>query len=340
MVSPCHSRTDSTELGSRKTLVSQATATSHINASTPTLRFSVCNGFTNQRLAILYGIVLAVKTNRVAVLPDLMDDGIQFTDTDVTPTANDTQSFSDFYDVAHFTSSLQAAGIPLLLQSDSPPAPSYIQVSMKQLGQDPVKALTASRFSAVPHIALDCPLFKMQLSGFSPEDEKLLWQVLQAFAPSRANEQLVRKAMDAISRVPAPRQAVAVATSDGSAHQISDGQNHMGKYNMLHLRFERDWQEHCKRWGSNTILGRDNCMNNTEEIDQTLLLFNIPRDVPLYVGSYWKGTDPELADKILGRVRAAGYRIVQLEDILPSVAALPREKLAMLDFGIAMGADR
>lgn len=42
-----------------------------------TLHFPVCNGFANQRLSILYGVLLAKRLNRAAVLPMLIDNGLQ-----------------------------------------------------------------------------------------------------------------------------------------------------------------------------------------------------------------------------------------------------------------------
>lgn len=48
-----------------------------------TLRFGVCNGYANQRLAVLYGIMLARRLGRSAVLPVLIDNGLQRSDTNV-----------------------------------------------------------------------------------------------------------------------------------------------------------------------------------------------------------------------------------------------------------------
>ncbi|KAI3432375.1 hypothetical protein D9Q98_003932 [Chlorella vulgaris] len=42
-----------------------------------TLEFEVCNGFTNQRIALLSGLVLAAEANRSLVLPDFLLNGMQ-----------------------------------------------------------------------------------------------------------------------------------------------------------------------------------------------------------------------------------------------------------------------
>lgn len=46
---------------------------------TRTLSFSVCNGFANQRVAILSAIAVALETQRALVLPNLLLDGTQYT---------------------------------------------------------------------------------------------------------------------------------------------------------------------------------------------------------------------------------------------------------------------
>ena len=48
-----------------------------------TLRFKVCNGFANQRLAVMYGVLLAVKTGRSPVVPVLIGEGTQSTTQEV-----------------------------------------------------------------------------------------------------------------------------------------------------------------------------------------------------------------------------------------------------------------
>lgn len=48
-----------------------------------TLRFHVCNGFANQRISIVYGALLSVRLGRTAVVPTLIDNGLQRTDSTV-----------------------------------------------------------------------------------------------------------------------------------------------------------------------------------------------------------------------------------------------------------------
>ncbi len=54
-----------------------------------------------------------------------------------------------------------------------------------------------------------------------------------------------------------------------------------------------------RRWSSIPDgVVRDNCYNNTEEVDVQLRLFGFTTDTPLYVASYWDDVDPERAKKV------------------------------------------
>ena len=49
----------------------------------PQMQFELCNGFANQRLALLSGLVLALDLNRVMVLPRVLLNGTQPTSEEV-----------------------------------------------------------------------------------------------------------------------------------------------------------------------------------------------------------------------------------------------------------------
>lgn len=53
------------------------------HAQPQTLRFKVCNGFANQRLAVVYGMLVAAKTGRSPVVPVLIGEGTQNTTQEV-----------------------------------------------------------------------------------------------------------------------------------------------------------------------------------------------------------------------------------------------------------------
>ncbi|KAF5827655.1 hypothetical protein DUNSADRAFT_311 [Dunaliella salina] len=67
-----------------------------------TLRFIVCNGFGNQRLAILYAAILAKDTNRALVLPQLIGEGTQRTFGENRGSEGGFVDFGEVYDVDTF----------------------------------------------------------------------------------------------------------------------------------------------------------------------------------------------------------------------------------------------
>ncbi len=95
--------------------------------SNQTLRFPVCNGFTNQRLSLVYGILLARRLNRVPVLPGhLLRDGTQVDHQSTgakwgggtSSRSSDSRNhvpFGDVYDTDHFLRGMAKAGIRVLL---------------------------------------------------------------------------------------------------------------------------------------------------------------------------------------------------------------------------------
>ncbi len=57
-----------------------------------TLTFEVCNGMANQRLSVLYGIILAFELGRIPVLPRFLLSGVQWTDDNTVSNKNNTVS--------------------------------------------------------------------------------------------------------------------------------------------------------------------------------------------------------------------------------------------------------
>lgn len=62
-----------------------------------TLRFKVCNGFANQRLSILYGALIAKKTDRALVLPMMVSVGTQMSEWQVLADGANGMGFETFY---------------------------------------------------------------------------------------------------------------------------------------------------------------------------------------------------------------------------------------------------
>ncbi len=79
-----------------------------------TLRFPVCNGFANQRLSVVYGVLLAYRLGRTPVLPVLVRNGIQRNDAAVTASGTNKEPFEAVYDINFFLYEMAKAGIRVL----------------------------------------------------------------------------------------------------------------------------------------------------------------------------------------------------------------------------------
>ncbi|GLC41858.1 hypothetical protein PLESTM_001258700 [Pleodorina starrii] len=289
-----------------------------------TLRFKVCNGFANQRLSVVYGVLLALRLGRTPVLPVLMRDGIQRTDATVTAHGANKVPFEEVYDLNYFLFKLAGAGIRLLEPHEAPRPSAYTEVSLGSLGSN-VSGSLATTYGHLQHLSIDCPLFKMIPAEINQTtDEPVIWAVLDAMRPAALPFSYVSSMQQAIRHLGAVNGKAAT------------------KYNFLHLRMENDWVEHCKRW-SNIPDGvvRDNCYNNTETIDVQLRLFAFGTDVPLYVASYWSDVDPERAKNVMGRLVDAGYRVITSNDVFPeAMKAEDREIRALVEYYVGFGANR
>lgn len=78
-----------------------------------TLRFQVCNGMANQRLSIVYGILLAHRLGRTPVLPVLLRNGTQRTSS-LSPT-DEKIPFENVYDQPYFVQCLAKFGVNILM---------------------------------------------------------------------------------------------------------------------------------------------------------------------------------------------------------------------------------
>ena len=81
-----------------------------------TLRFQVCNGFGNQRLAVMYAAILAKGTGRALVLPQLISEGTQRSFADNHGSDSNVVDFGAVYDVGTFKRQVmgrRAACVPL-----------------------------------------------------------------------------------------------------------------------------------------------------------------------------------------------------------------------------------
>ncbi|GBF98874.1 hypothetical protein Rsub_11478 [Raphidocelis subcapitata] len=281
-----------------------------------TLSFEVCNGFANQRLALIYGLVIAKQLGRAAELPALLLDGTQTSARDrlAADAPAGAAAFEEFYDAHVLRAAVAPFGVTLLTADEAaarPPARSRAAAALASVRPVDDIAWHFSRHRAVEHLALDCPLFRLSPSMMMAEHEFVL-AVLAGLRPAPAVQPHVTQALGRLAGRP---------------------------FNFVHLRMERDWQAHCERWTALTAVDgvvRDNCFNNTLTVHRAMASMGFDPGTPVYVAAHWDGADPALAADVLAAMAAAGYTAVQGR---PG-EALPRELRALVEFEVALRAER
>jgi hypothetical protein len=133
---------------------------------------------------------------------------------------------SQVYQQQPLIDALAEHGVVVLPEHETPPPEQYTTRVSLEKGPG-VQALLTPPASSDPHVAIDCPLFKLWPGMLEAADTPLAWAVLGALEPSEG----VRKAAER------PLQAL----------QELGGGVGSGSFNALHLRFERDWVAHCNR---------------------------------------------------------------------------------------------
>lgn len=177
----------SDRLGGRRGLRPPRSSLSDSAPAAPsrTLQFKVCNGFTNQRLALVYGILLAVKTRRVPVIPCMLSDGEQLTTATISAGLGDEgcEAFSNFYDEQFFVQRMLEGGVQVLTQAVNRPATELSADVLRANGGDTLKSLNSTA-SNMAHVSMDCALWGLQATQLEPGDEHLMWHTLSALQPA------------------------------------------------------------------------------------------------------------------------------------------------------------
>lgn len=284
--------------------------------SESTLSFQVCNGFANQRVAVLSGIVLAAELNRTVILPHLLLNGTQPTEAEVNENTSGSVPFGHMFDVDLFTERLAARGVRT---STSAPAHSRV-VSVKAGSYRNLLSVLNTTYSAQQHIRLDCPMFRVPPDVITAR-ASLAFAIMDAMQPSA-------RLMGMLQRV------------DGKLRSLTKAK----AYNVLHLRAETDWVLHCKRW-ENLPDGivRNNCMNNTETVGEQLRVHGVNAQAPLLVATSWAQADQKLISGAIESLRASNYHVLFRHELFANdiqLASLSREESALIDYYLSLNAQQ
>lgn len=164
-------------------------------ASPCTLKFETCNGYGNQRLSLVYGILLAHATGRAAVAPDFLLDGTQTARNNMRPDMANVLPFQEAYDLPKLQQALTSLEVVELISAgEAPPAASYTQLSLEQ-HTDAVMALESHSCIGTPHVQVDCPLFKLPPTTIEARKD-MLWAVLDALQPAQRLQKYVNEAVE------------------------------------------------------------------------------------------------------------------------------------------------
>jgi GDP-fucose protein O-fucosyltransferase len=271
------------------------------------LEFDVCNGFSNQKLSIVYAAALARRHGRHLVLPSLVRDGTQkyagATAADVTATGNNSLPFEAMFDVRVFTDALHKHGLRVVRRR-----PDSMRVQSVQARAFDTRP---SDYKAEAAIHVGCPLFKVSKQTMQ---QTLTVAVLQALVPSRPKQAVIQRIVTTLRQ-----------------HSPT------GEFNAVHLRFEQDWVDHCHRWSSIADgVTRDNC--GLVHPAEAFRLFD--HATPLYVAADWDKLSPPYraaADQALHPYRAH-FR----DDVHASRSSAParwsREEAALIDYHVSLHA--
>ena len=290
--------------------------------------FRVCGGLTNQRLALLDGLMIAALLNFTAVAPQLNANGLQAGATYAEPLKK-LVDFGTFFNGPATARALR--GVPELLTDDWGAVVERAEAKGSKAvvhgRRRPPSFFTNLAAEGARHISIEsCTLNLLDKRG-DASLEQLFWRIDAALVPAPA-------ITDAASRVIAALRADSLARGGN------------GAYTALHMRVETDWVEHCKRW-EDPAAGRDNCFTNTDNLDRVFAIEGVPKELPVYVALEHIGAPPRSAAEFaqvrgLRQLADQGYALCGKIMLLAEGELVGRERewLDAVDFAVSRAAAR
>ena len=285
--------------------------------------FEVCNGYTNQRIALVNGLVLSQLLERNVHAPFMQLYGEQralfnyavnksmmsATSLDTFFGGATTDNVNALLDASH-GSRVASSRAFRVLSRHMPPwyarrLPSFHGLSVQEWKR------ASHRLSWSKHVSLPCVF---DATKYSAEDAQLFWSMNNALVHSDAvasfADFLVAQMMSACGVAPQGK-----------------------KFSFLHLRVEAEFQEHCKVWEAQT--GLSNCFPTTSQILEAVS--RLPSDMPLYIAADLH--DNELFSYDTVRTLQGRYCIATKEQLMPAFYELVperhRELRAAIEYEVA-----
>ena len=297
------------------------------------LFFDTCGGFTNQRIAIVMGLLIADASGRAAVLPEFLNaNGVQRAADGYKESSEHLIPFDRFYDPEATADALRQLGLQVATREEVEQAETSegreIELHTK-LKQEPMFRYKQQLSGDEQVARLDCPFFAVAKLTPGSQFERQYFSIDQALVPSTDVAASVKHTLDALRERSLARGAG-------------------GAFNALHVRAESDWIDHCKVWethdGDNP---RDNCNTNIDKLEQVFAIEGVPTAPPLFVAGelYASSLDQTQALTPLRRGTAAVDQSARY-DLFTKDMASPlsysyssgRDLLAAVDYHICMRA--
>ena len=258
------------------------------------LTFDVCGGLTNQRIALVQGLLIGQLTRRSVVLPLLNPNGVQHPALKYAENRDHLLPMEAFFDPNQTAAGLERLGIRLATNEElAKAADGAEQQSDRQKmavrGRKPNWfAPFRSRRRTVWHI--NCTFGAIDMRG-DLELQRQYWDIDSALV-------LAPELADAAGQVIARLRQRSIERGTG------------GAFNALHVRVEPDWVLHCSKWENLPRRAgddpRDNCMTNTDQLDNVLAIEGVSSQLPLFVAG-------ELSSDKLAKTRGLSSLVVQRE---------------------------
>ncbi|GAB4820891.1 hypothetical protein N2152v2_007937 [Parachlorella kessleri] len=269
------------------------------------LSFSVCNGLTNQRIALLSAALLAVETQRTLLLPRLLVNGTQVRDSEVNEWNAPSCGFEEIMDAQAFADALDKVGLTVEKPGFETPAPAA--------RLDLAKGNVLEQLESVDqqeHIYVTCPLLRVP-PGMFLQYEALVWAALEGMRPAEP----LRRAADQVE-AKLREQAKAEA------------------YNVLHLRLGHDWTENCHELKA---LGKP-CHDKTYMVGTQLRRAGVRQDLPLLLVLDRDALQLSQYQNAVRSLKDKGYHPFVLKDL--AGAHFTREQAAMVSYYLGQRADQ
>lgn len=213
------------------------------------LSFEVCEGLSNQRIAIIHGMIIAYISKRPVILPELYSS--------FNVSMGKKIAFDDMYNVSHLRNSL--AGDIVFWDENTVWEGKVEKFETKNAHLTKYQWLSRTNKTVSPDTALK---LSCTFNSISIDDQltKVLWNIDRSIVLQNELQGMVDK--------------IKKAMPDG--------------FTALHYRAEQDWLDHCKKW-ENIRDGviRNNCIANTGSIATVLALEKVSTLRPIYLaGGY------------------------------------------------------